>query len=282
MLATDVTPSLGRSIGPMRVRTAVVPAAGKGTRFRPVTHVVPKELLPIIDRPALQLIVEECVGAGIEHLVLVSSVDKPAIEAFAAQVEGLRVTVAYQDEPRGLGHAVWSGREAVGDEPFAVLLPDELMGDSGLLAQMIDVCERTNGSVVGLKQVPAAEVSRYGVVAPVGEMDADGVVPLGDMVEKPAADDAPSDLIIIGRYVLTNDVFDLIGKLEPGTGGEIQLTDALRQQAADGPFHGVLRDTVRHDTGNPLGWLTAVVDMALDDPRLGDEFGAWLRERLER
>lgn len=264
----------------MRVRTAVVPAAGKGTRFRPVTNVVPKELLPIIDRPALQLIVDECVGAGIDHLVLVSSVEKPAIAAFAEQVGELRVSVTYQDEPKGLGHAVWCGREAVGDEPFAVLLPDELMGDSGLLSQMMDVCERTGGSVVGLKQVPRAEVSRYGVVVPTGEMDADGVVPLGDMVEKPPVDEAPSDLIIIGRYVITNDVFDRIAHLAPGAGGEIQLTDALRQQAAAGPFHGVLRDTLRHDTGNPLGWLTAVVDLALDDPRVGADFEAWLRERL--
>ena len=264
----------------MRVRTAVIPAAGKGTRFLPVTKVVPKELLPIIDTPALQLILDECSGAGIEHVVLVSSHAKPAIDEFGRGVEGLRISIAYQDEPLGLGHAVGCAREAVGDEPFAVLLPDELMGDSGLLTQMIDVCERTAGSVVGLTQVPRDKVSAYGVIDPSGPLGDDGVVPVQSMVEKPPVADAPSDLIIIGRYVLTNDVLDLIDGLEPGAGGEIQLTDALRIQAATGPFHGVLTRTKRFDTGNPLGWLTAVVDLALDHPALGDPLEQWLRQRL--
>ncbi len=142
----------------MRVRTAVIPCAGKGTRFQPITRTVPKELLPMVAKPALQLVVEECAGAGIEHVVLVSSRAKPAIAGFAADVvdhvPGLRITVTYQDEPLGLGHAVGCARRAVAGEPFAVLLPDELMGDSSLLAQMIAVCERTGGSVVGLKRVP--------------------------------------------------------------------------------------------------------------------------------
>lgn len=287
----------------MRARTAVIPAAGMGTRFLPATKAVPKELLPIIDTPALQLIINEAAGAGIDHVVIVTSHAKPAIEAYfepapevlaklhstgrhelADQLErvgrDVRISFAYQDDPQGLGHAVGCAREAVGDEPFAVLLPDEIMGDSTLLDRMVAVCDRTDGSVVGLKHVPAHELSSYGVIDPVGEVDADGVVRVRTMVEKPAAADAPSDMIIIGRYVLTPDVFDKIARVKPGSGGEIQLTDALRMQADAGPFHGVVSDIRRYDTGNPLGWLTAVVELALDDPRIGTEFREWLNGRL--
>ncbi|MGB8860531.1 MAG: UTP--glucose-1-phosphate uridylyltransferase [Ilumatobacteraceae bacterium] len=287
----------------MRARTAVIPAAGMGTRFLPATKAVPKELLPIIDTPALQLIIDEAVGAGIDHVVVVTSHAKPAIEAYFAEApevvaklrstgrndvadhleaigRDVRISFAYQDVAMGLGHAVGCAREAVGDEPFAVLLPDEIMGDSSLLAQMCDVSAATGGSVVGLKHVPMDEVSAYGVIDPIGEMDADGVVRIATMVEKPAVADAPSDLIIIGRYVLTPDVFDKIDRVQPGAAGEIQLTDALRMQAAEGPFHGVLRDIRRFDTGNPLGWLTAVVELALDDERIGAQFRAWLQDRV--
>ncbi len=288
---------------PVRARTAVIPAAGMGTRFLPATKAVPKELLPIIATPALQLIIDEATGAGIDHVVVVTSHAKPAIEAYfdhAPEVvaklrstgrhamadslerigRDVRISFAYQDEARGLGHAVGCAREAVGDEPFAVLLPDELMGDSSLLTQMIDVCAASSGSVVGLKQVPAAEVSAYGVIDPVGALDERGVVRVASMVEKPAVADAPSDLIIIGRYVLTPDVFDRIAEVQPGSGGEIQLTDALRMQAHGGPFHGVLSTIRRYDTGNPFGWLTAVVELALDDPDIGPRFRTWLHEQL--
>jgi UTP--glucose-1-phosphate uridylyltransferase len=287
----------------MRTRTAVIPAAGMGTRFLPATKAVPKELLPILDTPALQLIIDEAAGAGVEHVVVVTSHAKPAIEAYFADApevvaklrstgrdamadklervgRDVRVSFAYQDIAKGLGHAVGCARELVGDEPFAVLLPDELMGDSALLTQMIDVCEHTGGSVVGLMEVPHDQVSAYGVVAPAGPLDEQGVVSIATMVEKPPADEAPSDLIIIGRYVLTPDVFDRIAEVQPGAGGEIQLTDALRMQAHGGPFHGVLQPIRRHDTGNPLGWLTAVVDLALDDPLLGGPFREWLRRRV--
>ncbi|MEN9643727.1 MAG: UTP--glucose-phosphate uridylyltransferase [Actinomycetota bacterium] len=281
----------------------MIPAAGMGTRFLPATKAVPKELLPIIDTPALQLIIDEAAGAGVDRVVVVTSHAKPAIEAYFADApevvaklrstgrtdmadrlervgRDVEVCFAFQDEAKGLGHAVGCARELVGDEPFAVLLPDELMGDSALLTQMIDVCERTGGSVVGLMEVPHEQVGAYGVVDPAGPLDADGVLPIATMVEKPPIDEAPSDLIIIGRYVLTPDVFDRIVEVAPGTGGEIQLTDALRMQAHGGPFHGVLRPLRRHDTGNPLGWLTAVVDLALDDPRLGEPFREWLRHRI--
>ena len=274
-----------------------------GTRFLPATKAVPKELLPIIDTPALQLIIDEAVGAGIDHVVVVTSHAKPAIEAYfdeapevvaklrstgrhevADHIERIgrdvRISFAYQDVAMGLGHAVGCARAAVGDEPFAVLLPDEIMGDSSLLNQMCDVSAATGGSVVGLKRVPMAEVSAYGVIDPSGPLDEDGVVRIRTMVEKPAMAESPSDLIIIGRYVLTPDVFDKIERVQPGAGGEIQLTDALRMQAADGPFNGVLSSVRRYDTGNPLGWLTAVVELALDDDRIGAEFRAWLQDRV--
>lgn len=287
----------------MQVRTAVIPAAGLGTRFLPATKAVPKELLPIIDTPALQLIIDEAVGAGIDHIVIVTNHNKPAIEAYfessddvvaklrstgrhamADRLESIgrdvQVSFVYQDAPLGLGHAVGCAASMVGDEPFAVMLPDELMGDSSLLDQMARLCESSGGSVVGLKRVPRDQVSSYGVIDPSTELDESGVIGIRTMVEKPKAEDAPSDLIIIGRYVLTPDVFAEIEGLEPGSGGEIQLTDALRMQAARSPFHGVLSSVRRYDTGTPLGWLSAVVDIALDDPMIGDEFVAFLRSRL--
>ncbi len=274
-----------------------------GTRFLPATKAVPKELLPIIDTPALQLVLDEAAGAGIDHVVIVTSHAKPAIEAYfepapdvvaklrstgrnqiadALERVGrdLRISFAYQDQPLGLGHAVNCARRLVGDEPFAVMLPDELIPDSALLRQLIDVCATTSGSAVGLMQVAPEDVVAYGVVQPAGQVDEHGVVRIHTLVEKPPVEEAPSDLIIVGRYVLTPDVFDRLDQVRPGAGGEIQLTDALRMQAADGPFHGVLRDIVRYDTGNPLGWLTAVVDLALDDPGIGDAFRDWLHGRL--
>jgi UTP--glucose-1-phosphate uridylyltransferase len=287
----------------MQVRTAVIPAAGMGTRFLPATKAVPKELLPIIDTPALQLIIDEAVGAGIDHIVIVTNRNKPAIEAYfqpsdevldklrstgrqamAERLESIgrdvRVSFAYQDAPLGLGHAVGCAADVVGDEPFAVLLPDELMGGSSLLDQMARLCETSGGSVVGVKRVPRSEVSAYGVIDPSTDLDESGVIGIRTMVEKPNVDDAPSDLIIIGRYVLTPDVFAEIERVQPGSGGEIQLTDALRVQAARGPFHGVLSTIARYDTGSPLGWLSAVVDIALDDPTIGEDFAAFLRSRL--
>ena len=287
----------------MRVHTAVVPAAGMGTRFLPATKAVPKELLPVLDTPALQLIIDEAVGAGVDHMVIVTSHAKPAIEAYfqpqpeviaklrssgrdqmADRLESIgkdvKVSFAYQDVALGLGHAVGCAAEAVGDEPFAVLLPDELMGSSALLDQMARLCESTGGSVVGLKEVPHEQVGAYGVIDPIGGLDADGVVGVKNLVEKPKPADAPSDLIIIGRYVLTADVFDEIARVQPGAGGEIQLTDALRAQAARSPFHGVVRDVERHDTGNPFGWLMANIKIALADPTIGPQLRAWLPTKL--
>jgi UTP--glucose-1-phosphate uridylyltransferase len=272
-----------------------------GTRFLPATKAVPKELLPIGDTPLLQIVIDEALGAGIDHIVVVSSRSKPAIAGYfedspevikALEQQGRteladrirsigsdwRATIVYQDEPRGLGHAVGCAREAVGDQPFAVMLPDELMGDSSLLAHMNGVCVSSGGSVVGLKRVPKDEVSAYGVIDPLSPVDPDGVVAIGGMVEKPSPDDAPSDLIIIGRYVLTPDVFDEIAELAPGRGGEIQLTDALRAQAARSPFHGVLSEIERYDTGNPIGYLKAAISITLRRPDMGREIADFLAE----
>lgn len=256
----------------------------------PTTKAVPKELLPIGDTPLLQLVIDEAVGAGVEHIVIVSSRSKPAIERYfepdpelvamleeqgrgelAERLRAIgsdwRVTIAYQDEPRGLGHAVWCAREAVGDEPFAVMLPDEIMGDASLLAQMNGVCASTDGSVVALKKVEPEAVSAYGVVDPSAPMDDDGVVAIGGMVEKPDPDDAPSDLIIVGRYVLTPDIFGILDTLPAGRGGEIQLTDAMQEQVRRGqPFHGVVSHIARHDTGTPQGYLEAAITLGLRGP----------------
>ncbi len=283
----------------MQVRSAVIPAAGMGTRFLPTSKAVPKELLPIGDTPTLQLVIDEALGAGIDHIIVVSSRNKPAIEQYfapspeilaaleasgktvlAERVRSIgsdwRATIVYQDEPRGLGHAVGCAAEAVGDEPFAVMLPDELMGDSSLLAHMNGICVSTGGSVVALKEVPHEDVGRYGVIAPTGPVDADGVVPIGDLVEKPPVDEAPSDLIIIGRYVLTPDVFDEIAAGRVGALGEIQLTDALRVQAHRAPFHGVVSQIDRFDTGTPLGFLMAAIELGLRDPGYGTDLRDFL------
>lgn len=282
----------------MQVRSAVIPAAGLGTRFLPATKAVPKELFPIGDQPAIQVVIDEALGAGIDHIVIVSSRDKPAVAEYFEPNEELlaaldakgktetadrlraigrdwRVSIVYQDDPKGLGHAVGCAREAVGDEPFAVMLPDEIMSSSGLLAQMNGVCASTGGSVVAVSEVPREQVSSYGVIDPSGAM-VDGVIPVQDLVEKPPVDEAPSNYIITGRYVLTADAWGEIDALTPGRGGELQLTDALKAQAARSPFHAVLSDVGRYDTGNPLGFLTASIELGLTNPELGDDLRKFL------
>lgn len=281
----------------------MIPAAGLGTRFYPVTKAVPKELLPIVDVPALQLVIDEAVAAGCERIVVVSHPSKASIERYVtpdvAIVDKVRasgrveladrlgrvgkevdVIVVHQDSPRGLGHAVGCAREAVGDEPFAVLLPDEIMGDASLLSLLTDAVATTGVGAVGLMRVPMDEVSAYGVVTPAPGSPENGPVSIVDVVEKPRREDAPSNLIIIGRYVLTPDVFDEIAGLAPHANGEIQLTDALRNQAARSPLTGVLNTSRRWDTGTPIGWLGAVVDAALDRSDVSEQFARLLRDRL--
>lgn len=301
------------SIGAQRVRTAVIPAAGHGTRMLPATKSVPKELLPLGERPALQYIVEEAVGAGVDHLIVVSSPTKPAIAEYLSpspEVEDVlirlgrgdlareqhryrgevTVTIVIQDEARGLGHAVACAREAVGDEPFFVLLPDELMAGSDLLLEMADVHASARTSVIAVKSMPADEISRYGVVAPVDvqrpqQLDRSmrsesRIVLFDDVVEKPQPDHAPSDLAIIGRYLLTPDIFEDLDAIRPGANGELQLTDALALQAGRRPSSALISPIGRRDIGHPLGWIQAVIDEALHHPQLGPSIRSWLVEQL--
>ena len=268
-----------------------------------MTKAVPKELLPIVDVPALQLVMDEAVAAGVSHIVLVSNVAKPAIEAYAtpdaqvvdrvrasgrsdladrlAAIGGeVKVSIVYQDEPRGLGHAVGCARDAVGDEPFAVLLPDEIMGDAQHLTHLMNTTSEHGVSSVGLMRVPRDSVSAYGVITPSSDSPPDGPFRIVDVVEKPRVEDAPSDLIIIGRYVLTPDVFDELERIVPHENGELQLTDALREQAKMSPLIGLINTSARYDTGTPFGWLTAVIDIALTRTDTAPLLQQWLRERL--
>ena len=284
----------------MPLHTAVIPAAGMGTRFLPATKAVPKELMPIFDTPALQLVMDEAIGAGCDHIVVVSSKAKTGIEAYLAPSadavkrvrdsgrteladrlarigSDVRVSVVYQDAPRGLGHAIGCARSAVGNEPFAVLLPDELMGSSSLLKQMSDMFLQNGKSVVGLKQVPMNEVSAYGCVKTTSAPTASGEVTVTDVVEKPAMHEAPSDLILIGRYVLHAGMFDMLDELKPAPSGEIQLTDALLIEAQAGDLFGVVSNIARFDTGTPMGWLQAVIELTLQRKDTGAELEAWLK-----
>ncbi|PRY00440.1 UTP--glucose-1-phosphate uridylyltransferase GalU [Allonocardiopsis opalescens] len=292
-----------------QVSKAVVPAAGLGTRFLPATKATPKEMLPIVDKPAIQYVVEEAVGAGLGDILLITGRSKRSIEdhfdrAYELE-EALRVkddldrlasvresselaNVHYvrQGEPRGLGHAVLCGAQHVGDEPFAVLLGDDLISsDDQLLRRMIDVRKQRGGSVVALMEVEPEHVSRYGCAA-ITPTEDDDVVTVTDLVEKPAPQDAPSRWAIIGRYVCDPAVFDVLRHTPPGRGGEIQLTDALktlsgRGPAEGGPVHGVLFRGRRFDTGNKLDYLRTVVQFACERPDLAKEFVPWLREFLD-
>jgi UTP--glucose-1-phosphate uridylyltransferase len=289
------------------VTKAVVPVAGLGTRFLPATKATPKEMLPVVDKPAIQYVVEEAVAAGLTDILMITGRNKNSLENHfdrnwelesaleakgdldrLAQVQEAAVLADFhytrQGDPRGLGHAVLCAARHVGQEPFAVLLGDDLIDQRDpLLTTMLDVRARYGGSVVALLQVPHEQVDLYGCAVIDGEPDDLGAVTVTDLVEKPAAADAPSDLAIIGRYVLDPGVFDILRETQPGRGGEIQLTDALRRMASDGehgPVHGVVFTGRRYDTGDPLDYLKAVVRLAAERPDLGPEFTAWLRGYL--
>ncbi|GLZ14961.1 UTP--glucose-1-phosphate uridylyltransferase [Actinomadura sp. NBRC 104425] len=292
------------------VQKAVVPAAGLGTRFLPATKATPKEMLPVVDKPAIQYVVEEAVDAGLTDVLMITGRSKRSIEdhfdrayeleeALRAKGDEERLaavressdlaTMHYvrQGEPRGLGHAVLCARQHVGDEPFAVLLGDDMIDSRDrLLSRMIEVRRQRGGSVVALMEVPPDQVSAYGCAAIEGT-DEDDVVRITDLVEKPAADEAPSNWIIIGRYVCDPAVFDVLEKTPPGRGGEIQLTDALRTlaempQEQGGTVYGVKFRGRRYDTGNKLEYLRTVVQFASERPDLAPEFIPWLREFVKR
>jgi UTP--glucose-1-phosphate uridylyltransferase len=294
----------------MSVTKAVIPAAGLGTRFLPATKATPKEMLPVVDKPAIQYVVEEAAGAGLTDVLMVTGRNKRPLEdhfdrntelesaletkgdadrlaAVQASNDLAKVHYVRQGDPLGLGHAVLQAEQHVGDEPFAVLLGDDLIDPRDpLLATMIGVRERHGGSVIALMEVPIEQIHMYGCVAirPVNGSggSAGDVVEVTDLVEKPAADEAPSNLAIIGRYVLDPSVFPAISATPPGRGGEIQLTDALRTLAAADPsagggVRGVVFRGRRYDTGDRLDYLKAVVRLAAERPDLGPEFVSWLR-----
>jgi UTP--glucose-1-phosphate uridylyltransferase len=291
---------------PAPIRKAVFPVAGLGTRFLPATKAMPKEMLTIVDRPVIQYVVDEARAAGIEHFILVTGRNKGVIEDhFDIQVE-LEATLrergraealatlardlpapgqmsfTRQQVPLGLGHAVWCARDLVGDEPFAVLLPDMVMrGEPGCLSQMIAVYNETGGNVVAVEECDPLETGRYGIVG-VGEATAAGSFQISAMVEKPDPKLAPSNLYINGRYILQPGIFSQLSRLERGAGNEIQLTDAMLALARTEPFYGVRFKGRTFDCGSKLGFLAANVAFALERDDLGEALASEIRLLLDR
>jgi len=285
------------------IRKAVFPAAGLGTRFLPATKAQPKEMLPLVDKPIIQYGVEEAVASGIDNIILVTGRGKNAIEDHfdvsvelesfleargkKEQLDEIRkisnlINFSYvrQGEPLGLGHAVLTTKLLVGDEPFAVILGDDVIdADPPAIRQMIDVFEELDGPVLAIERVPRETVSSYGIID--AEQIRPGVYRIRDMVEKPPINEAPSDLAIIGRYVLTPDIFPALEKIGKDRTGEIQLTNGLRQLLKSRPIYGCQIDGVRHDTGNKLGFLKAVVYFALRRPDLAETFRDYLRTTID-
>jgi UTP--glucose-1-phosphate uridylyltransferase len=281
------------------IRKAVFPAAGLGTRFLPATKAQPKEMLPLVDKPIIQYGVEEAVASGVDNIILVTGRGKNAIEdhfdvsveletfleargkkELLAEIRKISNLINFsyvrQGEPLGLGHAVLVARPLVGDEPFAVILGDDVIDATPpALRQMIDVFEEVNGPVLAIERVPREDVSSYGIIA--GEEIRPGVYRIHDLVEKPPRDEAPSDLAIIGRYILTPDIFPALAATVSDRTGEIQLTNGLRQLLKSRPIYGCQINGARHDTGNKLGFLKAVVYFALRRRDLGTAFRDYLR-----
>lgn len=283
----------------MKVRKAVFPAAGLGTRFLPATKASPKEMLPLVDKPLIQYGVEEAVASGIESIVIVTGRGKHTIEDhfdISFELEHLlrtrskdellkiardaseiaRISYTRQKEALGLGHAIYQAKDFVENEAFAVILPDDIVdAEKPAIRQLIDVYEKYDAPVIATMQIEGEAISRFGVI------DAEEVEPnvykIRDMVEKPKYEDAPSDLAIIGRYVLTPDIFRAIENTVPGAGGEIQITDAMRLLMKERPFYAVKLQGTRHDAGDKLGFLIATVEFALKRKDLGPEFRAYLK-----
>jgi UTP--glucose-1-phosphate uridylyltransferase len=283
-----------------KIRKAVFPAAGLGTRFLPATKASPKEMLPLVDKPLIQYVIEEAVNSGVESILIVTGRDKSAIEDhfdISFELENVlqergktdmfqlvrdvselcRISYTRQKQALGLGHAIYQAKDFAENEPFAVLLADDIV-DSEIpaLKQMTAVFEKYQSPVIATMQVPGEAISRFGVI------DAEEIEPnvfkINDMVEKPKFADAPSDLAIIGRYILTPDVFDAIERTEKGSGGEIQITDAMRLMLKEGkPFYAVKLDGTRHDAGDKLGFLIATVEFALKRNDLGEDFREYLK-----
>lgn len=289
------------------IRKAVLPVAGMGTRFLPATKATPKEMLPIVDRPVIQYVVEEAVAAGLDDVLFVTGRAKRALEdhfdyngelermlqerndieklnAVRGPAQLARIHYARQGSPAGLGHAVLCAKAHVGDETFAVLLGDEIIpSENKVLDRMFEIFNQYGGSVILLKQVPKSEISRYGVAAvkPTSQTD---VVEVTDLIEKPSPADAPSDLAVLGRYVLNPEIFRILENTKPGKNNEIQLTDAIRVLAkgegssAAGKVHGLIYNGERFDTGETLGYMTTIVELASRREDIGNDFKVWLND----
>ena len=286
------------------VRKAVIPAAGLGTRFLPATKAQPKEMLPVVDKPAIQWVVEEAVRCGIRDILIITGRGKRSIEDHfdrtfeleyyleqGGKTDVLReiqriaemadIHYVRQGEPRGLGHAVSVARQHVGDEPFAVMLGDDIMSEgSNLLNDMLAANQRFGRSVIALKQVARSEISLYGC-ARADEVDAP-IVRVEEIVEKPTPEEAPSNLAVMGRYIFTPEIFDALDLVQPGKGGEIQLTDAIGLLLKEQEVYGYCFEDGRFDIGNKLDYLRATVELALERDDLGPPFAQFLRELVER
>ena len=283
-----------------KIRKAIIPAAGLGTRFLPATKAQPKEMLPIVDKPTIQYIVEEAVASGIEDIIIVTGRTKKAIEdhfdksvelemelekkqsktllEIARSVSQIaNIYYIRQKEPKGLGHAVLTAKTFVGNEPFAVLLGDDVIdSEKPALKQMIEVYEKYNSSVLGVQTVDRKDVNKYGIVDGI-QLDS-RIYEVKNMVEKPPIDEAPTNVAVLGRYIITPRIFDYLEKQEIGAGGEIQLTDALNKLAKEEPMYAYDFIGHRYDVGNKMGFLQATVEFALKRPELNEEFKAYLKE----
>ena len=285
------------------IRKAVFPVAGLGTRFLPATKAIPKEMLPIVDRPLIQYAVDEAREAGIEQLIFVTGRGKTAIvEHFdtayeleatmegrgksldvldATRIQPGNLVTVRQQVPMGLGHAIWCARAVIGDEPFAIFLPDELMiGKTGCMKQMVDAYHKVGGNMISVLEVPREEVSSYGVIAPGASHG--NLTEVTGLVEKPKVDVAPSNLIISGRYILQPEVMTVLETQGKGAGGEIQLTDAMAQMIGTQPFHAVTFDGKRYDCGSKTGFVEATLALALEREDMGPEVRAMALKLLGR
>lgn len=286
----------------MPIKKAIIPAAGLGTRFLPATKAMPKEMLPIVDKPTIQYIVEEAIASGIEDIIIVTGKGKRAIEdhfdhAFeleetlrekgkvdmldsVLQTSNVEIHYIRQKQPLGLGHAIWSARKFIGDEPFAVLLGDDIVqNDEPCLAQLMKQFDGTGHSIIGVQQVPEDETHRYGIIDPVS---IDGkLIEVDRFVEKPEAGTAPSNYAIMGRYILTPEIFGFLGEQTPGAGGEIQLTDAIQKLNGVQPVHAYEFDGRRYDVGEKYGFIETTIEFALQRPELRDKLLKLFERKLQ-
>ncbi|MTI59245.1 MAG: UTP--glucose-1-phosphate uridylyltransferase GalU [Firmicutes bacterium] len=288
----------------MKVRKAIIPAAGLGTRFLPATKAQPKEMLPIVDKPTIQYIIEEAIDAGIEDILIITGKHKRAIEdhfdkslelEFALKEKGkdellslveeisnlVDIHYVRQKEPKGLGHAIYCARTFIGDEPFAVLLGDDVMtAEESVIGQMMKVFAEKSNPVLGVQQVAKKDVDKYGIVKYSSQTDR--VYQVDDLIEKPALDEAPSNLAILGRYIITPDIFPILAETKPGRNNEIQLTDALQELARKRQVYAYDFLGKRYDVGNKMGFLQATVEFALNRDDLGGKFRKYLEDVLKQ